>query len=309
MLYAVLPSATVLGAVCVRIGALAVLLVVDILSFVAATVLPYIHAMSAHLTILERTFELPPVGPLEGTCAVHFILTPHACEPRAIGPKVAAFAFFGALLEHPVVEAAIGPDFNALPTYLIIRLATELISVLMLLKLLELEQVFDHIWLPIFAEYVHIRNWIPQPEALVGIAVGFGCAEHAHADGLAVDPVALKVGAIGPNQITIAASSDLIVDNGLVLIAKCASTAHWRLIALLMILVRHVALRCLLHSLYSDLSNLTCVLELPVELHGLDQAELAVLDAQGFVLIQALDLLLEKLDCFSWVVRATNCNS
>ena len=92
------------------------------------------------------------------------------------------------------------------------------------------------------------------------------------------------------------------------LISKCAGTAYWRLVAFLVVLVPHFALRCLLRNLYRDLPNLTCVLELSVEVHGLHQAELAVLDAQGFVLIQALDLLLEKLDCFSWVVRATNCN-
>ena len=75
---------------------------------------------------------------------------------------------------------------------------------------------------------------------------------------------------------------------------------------MLVVLVRYLALRCLLDSLYRDLSNLAGVLELPVKFHGLHHAELAVVDAQGFVLIQRLDLHLEKRECFSWVIRATD---
>ena len=77
---------------------------------------------------------------------------------------------------------------------------------------------------------------------------------------------------------------------------------------MLMVVVRHFALRYLLYGHYRDLPNLACVLELPIEVHRLNQVELAVLDAQGFALIQSLDLLPEKLDRFLRVIRASNRN-
>ena len=119
VLHAVLPGAAILGAVCVRVGTLAVLLVVEIVAIITATVLPHVDAMAAHPAVLELALELAAVSPLEAPVAAHLVLAPQARVPRAIGPEVAPFALLGALDELSVVEATICPDFDALPVYLL----------------------------------------------------------------------------------------------------------------------------------------------------------------------------------------------
>ena len=77
MLHAIVPLTPILASVGVSVGALSVLLVVAIVSFVAATVLPHVDAVSMHDTVLERSLEVTTICPLETPVAAHLVLAPH----------------------------------------------------------------------------------------------------------------------------------------------------------------------------------------------------------------------------------------
>ena len=74
MLHAIVPFAPILAAIGVSVGALSMLLVVAIVSFIAATVLPHVDAMAVHHSILERALEVAAVSPLEAPVAIHLIV-------------------------------------------------------------------------------------------------------------------------------------------------------------------------------------------------------------------------------------------
>ena len=78
MLHAIVPLTPILASVGVSVGALSMLLVVAIVSFVAATVLPHVDAVPMHDSVLERSLEVAAVCPLETPVAAHLVLAPHA---------------------------------------------------------------------------------------------------------------------------------------------------------------------------------------------------------------------------------------
>ena len=121
MLHAIVPFAPILAAIGVSVGALSMLLVVAIVSFIAATVLPHVDAMAVHHSILERALEVAAVGPLKAPVATHLVLAPHTRILRAIRPEVASFTLFNAITEHSMIVATIGPDFDALPIALLLH--------------------------------------------------------------------------------------------------------------------------------------------------------------------------------------------
>ena len=89
------------------------LLVVEIVSFIAFTVWPNIDASTVHDAVQERAMEYATISPLKAAVATHLVIAPHACVLRAIGPEVATFTLFSAIIEHSKVETVVGPDFNA----------------------------------------------------------------------------------------------------------------------------------------------------------------------------------------------------
>ena len=161
-----------------------------------------------------------------------------------------------------MVVAAIGPDLHALSIALLL-LAGQIAA---------WRQVFhlcDHVLPLVLAEHAEVGELIILPEALVRLTAWFGCAEYTHSDSLPVDPVAFKVGAIRPDQLSIAAPSVLIINDGLV-----AGNATARRRTLLIVLARHV------HVLLSedgDHAHLTHILE-RAEIRGFE-AQFAILNA------------------------------
>ena len=116
MLHAILPLAPILAPVRVRVGALSVLLVAQVVTFVAFAIWPHVDAVAVHNAVHEGTMEGAAVRPLEAAVAIHFIVAPHAYELGAIGPEVAPFALLHALIEQSIVKAAVGPNLNAFPS-------------------------------------------------------------------------------------------------------------------------------------------------------------------------------------------------
>ena len=208
MLHAIVPLAAVLAAVRVSVRALAMLLVVAVVAFVSAAVLPHVDAVAMHDAVLEGALEVAAVRPLEAAEPTHLVLAPHACVLRTIRPEVAAFALLDTLSEESVVVAAIGPDLDSLPITLLL-LAGQLAASLQLLKVLR------HILSLILAEYAEVGKGIILPESFIRLTAWFWCTEDTHADGLTVDPVTLEVRAIWPDKLAVATSSIFVVDNSL----------------------------------------------------------------------------------------------
>ena len=284
MLHTIVPIAPILAAIRVSVGALTMLLVVAIVTFIAATVLPDIDAMAMHDTVLERALEVATVGPLEAAIAAHFVLAPHARVLRAIGPEVAAFALLDSLAEHAMVVAAIGPHFHAFSITLF-HLTVEFTARLQIL------QVLQHVIAHGLAEYAQIRQGIVLPEALVCLTAWLWRSEDTHAYGLAIDPIALKIGAIGPDQLSISTSGVFIINYGLI----SGSAPSWRSTLLMVLaLCVHVSLCVDWHH-----AHLSHVLK-RAKVGGLE-AQLAILDAQNLILIHCLDLFRQEFELGAWI--------
>ena len=108
-----------------------------------------------------------------------------------------------------MVVATIRPDFHTFSVALLLLA----IQISTWCKVFHLRY---HVLSLVLAEHAKVGKLIILPEAFIRLTAWFGCAEHTHADGLTVDPVALEVGAIGPDQFAIAAPSVLVVNDGLV---------------------------------------------------------------------------------------------
>ena len=74
VLHAVHPFATVLATVGISVGALSVLFVELVVTFVLPTILPYVGTKSMHNSILEGALEVAAVSPLEASVATHLIV-------------------------------------------------------------------------------------------------------------------------------------------------------------------------------------------------------------------------------------------
>lgn len=182
MLHAIVPIASIFAAIGVSVGAFSMFLVVAIMTFISATVLPHVDTMSMHHAILEGSLEVATISPLKAPVAAHLVLTPHTSVFGAIGPEVAAFTLLDALSEHAMVVAAVGPDFNAFA-----------IAFVLLVHHVHLIRVLCQIITLILTEYAQVRQCVILPVALVCLAAGLGCPEHPHRDGLPVNPVAFEV--------------------------------------------------------------------------------------------------------------------
>ena len=212
MLHAIVPIAAIFAAIGVCVGAFSMFLVVAIMTFISATVLPHVDTMSMHHAILERALEVATIGPLKAPVAAHLVLAPHTSVLGAIGPKVAAFTLFDAQSEHAMVVAAVGPDFD-----------TFAIAFVLLVHHVHLIRVLRQIISLILTEYAQVRQCVILPVAFVCLAAGLGCPEDSHRDSLAVDPVSFEVGAIGPDKLAVAAPRVLVIDDCL----ACGGMASW----------------------------------------------------------------------------------
>lgn len=186
VLHAIVPIAPILAAIRVSVGTLTMLLVVAIVPFIAATVLPDVNAMAMHDTVLEGALEVATIGPLEAAIAAHFVLAPHARVLGAIRPEVAAFSLLDALAEHAMVVAAIGPYFHTFPIALF-NLTVEFTARLQVL------QVLQYVIAHGLAEHAQIRQGIVLPEALVCLTAWLWSSEDTHAYGIAIYPIAFEV--------------------------------------------------------------------------------------------------------------------
>ena len=161
-----------------------------------------------------------------------------------------------------MVVASIGPNFHTF-TVALLLLAAQIGTGR------KIFQLCYHVLPRVLAEHAKVCELIILPEAFVCLAAWFGCAEHTHADSLPVNPVALEVGAIGPNQLAIAAPCVLVVNDSLI-----SGDAAGRRSTLLMVLSRHVHI---VLRKDGDHAHLAHVLE-GAKICGF-KAEFAVLDA------------------------------
>ena len=113
MLHAVVPLTTVFTTVRVRVCAHTVLLVVAIVAFVLAAILPNVIAVAMHHSVLELALEVAAVSPLEAPIATHLIGEPMAGVFTTICPEVTSSAFLHTHVESAVIVAAIAPDLDS----------------------------------------------------------------------------------------------------------------------------------------------------------------------------------------------------
>lgn len=107
-----------------------------------------------------------------------------------------------------MVVATIRPDFHTFSVALLLLA----IQISTWCKVFHLRY---HVLSLVLAEHAEVRELIILPEAFVRLTAWFGCTEDTHTDSLSVDPVTLEIGAIGPDQLAIAAPSVLVVNDGL----------------------------------------------------------------------------------------------
>ena len=107
MLHAVDPLPFILAPVRVGVRSSAMLLVEPVLAFVLAAVLPHIVTLSVHHPVLEFTFKVATISPLEAAKSAHLVVSPLARVLRTICPEVAALTLFDSTLEVSVVIAPV----------------------------------------------------------------------------------------------------------------------------------------------------------------------------------------------------------
>ena len=64
------------------------LFVVAIVACIPTTVLPHVVTEAMHDSVLETTFEVAPISPLEASITAHLIIDPVASVLGAISPEV-----------------------------------------------------------------------------------------------------------------------------------------------------------------------------------------------------------------------------
>ena len=138
--------------------------------------------------------------------ATHLIVAPLARVLGAVGPEINAVAFLHAIFEEAMVVAAIRPDLDAFAILLIVRCD--------LAGLVERLQVILDIEADVLSEDAKIGLTVLLPEAFIDF-VRVRCSEHAKSAGLSVDPVALECATIWPQEFTVAALDELVVNDGL----------------------------------------------------------------------------------------------
>ena len=90
----------------------------------------------------------------------------------------------------------------------------------------------------ILAEDTQVGESVLLPEALIRLRGGLRGAEHTHATGLPIDPVAFKVGAIRPDELSIAALVVLVINDGLIF--RCAPSWRGTLLTEFVLLVHFI---------------------------------------------------------------------
>ena len=121
MLHAINPLSSVLAAVRVRVGALPVLLIESVFTFVSSAVLPNIVSFTVHDTILESTLEVATISPLKCSISAHLIVGPLTSVLAAIGQEVDSFALLDAVLKIAMVVATVAPHLDTLSVLFILR--------------------------------------------------------------------------------------------------------------------------------------------------------------------------------------------
>ena len=124
----------------------------------------------------------------------------------------------------------------------------------------------------VLAEDTKICLPVLLPEAFIDLGGGGGGTEHADAARLAVDPVAFEGGAIGPDELAVAALGVLVVDYGVVALLVGVLAA--------LTVVHLVLLRFLTLAEHRHQAHLAHVLQ-RTKLHGLE-GELSVSEAQFY---------------------------
>ena len=138
--------------------------------------------------------------------ATHLVVAPLARVLAAVGPEINAVAFLHAIFEETMVVAAIRPDLDALSILLIVRCD--------LAGLVERLQVVLDIEADVLSEDAEVCLTVLLPEAFIDL-VRVWCSEHTKSAGLAVDPVAFECASIRPQEFSISALDELIVNDGL----------------------------------------------------------------------------------------------
>ena len=214
VLHAINPFATVLTAIRIRVSALTMLLIVLIVALVLSTILPYVGTKSMHYSVLERSLEVAPIGPLECSISTHFIVGPNASILTSIGPKVDTLSLFYSILEEAVIIATIAPYLDSFSILLLhgchLWLWFDSFKVILDVKA------------DVLTENAKVCVAVVLPEAFVYLFIGSGRTEHSQAHCLPIDPIALKWASILPDQLAIATLLEDIIDHGIVslLLAK-----------------------------------------------------------------------------------------
>ena len=265
VLHAVDPFAAILASVGVCVGALTVLLVKSIVAFVFAAILPDIMPVAVHHAILEATLEVAAIGPLEASCAAHFVIRPVTRILRTVCPEVNAFTLLDTVFEVSMVVATVGPDLDSLTILLVLRSDLRL--------RLNRVKIVLNVEADVLTEHAQIRLPVLLPEAFINFfCLRLRCAEHTQATGLSIDPVAFEAAAVRPDHLPVAALRVLVVDDGVVSLLSAEATLATGGAADLTVAVdgHHAHLAHVLQR---------------AELHGFER-QLGVFEAEPFVVLK-----------------------
>jgi hypothetical protein len=172
------PLAVVLATISPLVNAVAVLLVIFIVSFVPSTVRPGVHARSVHVVVLPVSFKPSAVWPFVNTEAVDFVIAPSPTEARAVGPVIGSLTM---LLSVNIVSfkvRAICPGFLA-PSVLniVFPKAQVASSISVLVKTIAI-------------------SFVVHPVAFVGVPVSV--PKSAFSVSCPIDPLTLVLASVGP---------------------------------------------------------------------------------------------------------------
>lgn len=201
MLLAVLPHSFVAAAVRVRVHAIAIFFIINVLSFVFSAVGPLIVTLTMHIILFPVAFIHSSIFPSVYAIASDLVLLPVALELTVVGPGVDAVPVLHAVLVLADVLRAVDPR-------------------LLSLALLHVVDPFAFV-----AAAVHV-GVDAETARLIGLELAYvdvalGMPEGAFAFGFVLEPVALVDGAIDPLLYAVAATllrSGLFVDQHLALV-------------------------------------------------------------------------------------------
>ena len=153
---AVLPLARVHAAVGPLEGAIAVPLVIQVVSLVYSAVRPSVLAATVHVARVPLSDVLPPIEPLVSSMALHLIVDPVAGVEGAIRPEIRPEAILLPQAEVTVKSGAISPAFDSITVIQVIFPLAN-ITLLAILRL-KVPEAICLIVLPIALVSVPIRT-------------------------------------------------------------------------------------------------------------------------------------------------------